>query len=119
MVAPPPTTVPPLGPASANPIPSGNSAVVASMRLRKKRVMSAILVPRGRDEEHARVVAHAFDCFGNVEIHIELIGPAEADAGADRAPLQRPRRAEHRIEIGEAPVDGEDVELSEREKAGR
>src|SRR5512132_1138190 len=90
MVASPPTTTPPVGPARANPMPSGRRAVVASARLRKKRVMQTILVPRRHGEEHARVIAYAFDGFGDVEVGAEL-GPAETDAAADRAALENIR----------------------------
>src|SRR5262245_11138107 len=56
IVAEPPTTVPPAGPAAAGAAPSARSAAVVSRRLRKRGCMAPVpLQPSAQDEEEPRI----------------------------------------------------------------
>src|SRR5436305_12214291 len=98
-------------------MPSGRRAVVASARLRKKWVISAFLVPRCQREEHARVIAPAFDGFGDVKICTDL-GPAEADAAADRAAIENVGGEEIRLVVAGRAWCGEPSRLGGGYRAG-
>src|SRR5262245_11393619 len=68
IVAEPPTTTPPSGPAAPGIDPSDRSAVEVRRRLRMRGDISVSLQPSGHNEEESPVVKHASHAFGRRQV---------------------------------------------------
>src|SRR5262249_16699965 len=139
MVALPPTTEGACGPASACPMPSGSSAVVARARLRNGPDIRLSSIARRHDEEEARtvlVVPHQADRvdgaggrrhgaragavgLGHVQVRVKLIVESEPHPGAEERCLRGRKCAIPWLNIRQVPVTSKSIELRLGQYPGR